>query len=69
MKPCQVRLSEFSPFTCVARQPAPLKSTSFPLTWKDDLGFHSGQGTFELDGSVTTVETHIFLYLREMGFF
>lgn len=57
-----------SPFTCVPRQSAPLKSASFQLTWGEDLGFHSGQGTLELDGFVTAVETHIFLYLREMGF-
>lgn len=58
-----------SPFTCVPRQSAPLKTIcSFQLTWREDLGFHSGQGTFELDGFVTTVETPIFLYLREMGF-
>lgn len=56
------------PFTCVPRQSAPLKSISFQLTWREDLGFHSGQGTFERDGFVTTMETHIFLYLREKGF-
>lgn len=55
-----------SPFTCVPRQSAPLKSASFQLTWGEDLGSHSGH--LELDGFVTTVETHIFLYLREMGF-
>ena len=57
-----------SPFICVPRQSAPLKSASFQLTWREDLGFHSGQGTLELDGFVTTVETPIFFYLREMGF-